>query len=248
MNLLPEFTEFAHKLADASGAIIRPLFRKPITIDVKADNSPVTIADREAERVMREMVEKRYPDHGIWGEEFGKHQPDAKYLWVLDPVDGTRSFIAGIPAFGVPVLGLIDQPINRERWIGQTGGTAAFNGAPANTRPCSDLKHAILSTTSPDLFSEEEKAKFTQIQAQCHHTMYGYDCYAYAQLASGFIDVVIESGLKPYDFCALRPVVEAAGGIMTDWEGKPLTLASDGRVIAAGDKRTYQQALELLQS
>jgi len=223
-------------------------------MDVKSDDSPVTIADREAERVMREMIMKRYPDHGIWGEEFGKHQENAKYCWVLDPIDGTMSFISGFPTFGtlislvrlgVPVLGLIDQPINKERWTGSANGST-LNGKTIHTRPCPAPKLATLSTTSPYLFSDTDKAKFDRARARARYTVYGYDCYAYAQLAGGFIDAVIEAGLKPHDFCALRPVIEGAGGIITDWQGNPLTFASSGHVIAAGDKRVHAELLQLL--
>jgi inositol-phosphate phosphatase/L-galactose 1-phosphate phosphatase/histidinol-phosphatase len=252
---LPEFITFAHALADAAGDAIRPFFRTNVGVEIKQDASPVTIADREGEKIMREMIMKRYPDHGIWGEEFGKHQENAKYCWVLDPLDGTKSFISGLPVFGtlisltrlgVPVLGLIDQPISKERWVGIAGIATSLGKKPAHTRLCPSLSLATLSTTSPHLFSPEDKVKFKRVRKQAKYTVYGYDCYAYAQLASGFIDAVVETGLKPHDFCALRPVVEAAGGIITDWEGKPLTLVSDGRVVAAGDKRVHAEILGLL--
>lgn len=252
-DILPEFRSFALQLADIAGSIIRPLFRTHMQVDMKADESPVTIADRDAEKAMRDAISQRYPDHGIWGEEFGWHNKDSKYCWVLDPVDGTKSFIAGFPTFGtlisitrlgVPVLGIIDQPIARERWMGISSGTT-LNDLTCKTRPCPELKHAVLSTTSPYLFAESSPA-FERLRTQVQHTVYGYDCYAYAQLASGHIDLVVETGLKPHDFCALRPVVEGAGGIMTDWQGNPLTLASDGKVIAAGDSRLHEAALKLL--
>lgn len=253
-GVLPEFVTFAQELADKAAAVIRPLFRTAVSVDSKMDESPVTVADREAERVMREAIAQRYPDHGIGGEEFGWHQRDHKYCWVLDPVDGTKSFISGFPTFGtlislvrlgVPVLGVIDQPITGERWVG-TGGNSSLNGKPCRTRTCASLDAATLSSTSPYLFSAEDAPRFQSVLSAVRHTVFGYDCYAYAQLASGHIDLVVESGLKPHDFCALRPVIEGAGGVMTDWEGKPLTLISDGRVVAAGNKHLHEQALHVL--
>lgn len=250
-SVLPEFVEFAQRLADIASDVIRPLFGTMLTVDTKEDESPVTKADRNAELAMREAIMNRYPDHGIWGEEFGRHNADAKYCWVLDPVDGTRAFIANRPTFGtlialtrlgVPVLGIINQPIKYERWVGHAAGTT-LNGSRCNTRNCAALADAVLSTTSADLFDEGEKPLFEAVRIQAKETVYGMDCYAYAQLATGTIDLVVEAGLKPHDFCALRCVVEGAGGVITDWQGKPLTLASDGRVIAAGNKRVHEQAL-----
>ncbi len=252
--VLPEFISFANELADIAGSIIRPLFRTPVAIDTKADASPVTIADRNAETAMREAIMRRYPDHGIWGEEFGQHNMDAKYCWVLDPVDGTKSFISGITTFGtlisltrlgVPVLGVIDQPIQKERWVGHEGGTT-LNGLAVKVRECESVTKATFSSTSPYLFGGHERV-CEALRTRAAYTVFGYDCYAYAQLASGHIDLVVECGLKPHDFCALRAVVEGAGGIMTDWQGNPLTLASDGKVVAAGDKRMHEQALALIQ-
>ena len=254
-DLLPEFIDFANALADAAGGVIRPLFRQPVSVDAKEDESPVTEADREAERIMRDLITTRYKDHGIWGEEFGKHKPDAKYCWVLDPIDGTKSFMSGFPVFGtlislirlgVPVLGIIDQPINNERWIGGANLATTLNAKRVKTRACHHLGLATFSTTSPQLFSAEDKSKFKQVRKHAKYTVFGYDCYAYAQLASGFVDAVVETGLKPHDFCALRPVIENAGGVITDWEGKPLTLVSDGRVVAAGDKRVHAEILALI--
>lgn len=251
--VLPEFISFANELADIAGNIIRPLFRTPVTVDSKADESPVTVADRNAEAAMREMIIKRYPDHGIWGEEFGWLNQEAKYCWVLDPVDGTKSFISGFPTFGtlisltrmgVPVLGVIDQPILRERWVGHAGGTT-LNGIAIKVRDCDSLTKATFSTTSPYLFGGHEHV-CEALRTKAAYTVFGYDCYAYALLASGHIDLVVECGLKPHDFCALRPVIEGAGGIMTDWKGSPLTLASDGKVIAAGSKKVHDEALQFV--
>jgi len=241
---LAAFTVHAECLADAAGAVIRRYFRTPVTVDDKADASPVTIADRESETAMRALTEAAFPDHGIIGEEHGRVRADAEYVWVLDPIDGTRAFITGKPLFGtlialvrrgVPVLGIIDQPVSRERWIGIAGEPTRLNGSVIAARRCGGLEWATLSTPSPDLFDGADAAAFARLKKRCKQTVYGGDCYAYGLVASGFIDLVVEAGLKPYDFCALAPIVAGAGGAMADWQGRPLTLASDGRVVAAGD-------------
>ena len=247
--------DFAHTLADASGEVIRRHFRTPFPVEDKDDASPVTVADRGAERAMRALIADRYPEHGIVGEEFGNERPDADEVWVLDPIDGTRAFVAGKPIFGTliallregkPLLGIIDQPILGERWIGAAGIVSRFCGDPIETRSCADLDRAILNTTSPDLFRGADRDAFARLSARVRSTLYGGDCYAYGLLASGHIDLVVEAGLKTYDYCALAPVVEGAGGRITDWEGNPLRAESDGRVIAAGDGRVHDEALELL--
>lgn len=249
------FIDFAHALADASGEIIRRHFRTPFSVEDKADASPVTVADREAERAMRASIAERYPEHGIVGEEFGNQRADADKVWVLDPIDGTRAFVAGKPIFGTliallrggrPLLGIIDQPVLGERWVGAAGTASRFCAEPAETRSCADLGRAILNTTSPDLFRGADRDAFARLSARVRSTLYGGDCYAYGLLASGHIDLVVEAGLKTYDYCALVPVVEGAGGRITDWEGNPLHAESDGRVIAAGDGRVHGEALELL--
>jgi inositol-phosphate phosphatase/L-galactose 1-phosphate phosphatase/histidinol-phosphatase len=245
----------ADELADAAGAVIRPYFRQTIAVDDKADASPVTIADREAEQAMRALIEARFPKDGIFGEEFGSIREDAEFVWVLDPIDGTKSFISGIPLFGTlvallqrgrPVLGIIDQPISRERWRGVAGRNSTHNGNPIQARPCSDLAAASLFATAPDMFRGADAAAFARLKAKVKLTRHGGDCYAYGLVASGFIDCVVEASLKPYDYCAMVPIIEGAGGIFTDWQGKPLGLASDGRVLAAGDRRVHEAALALL--
>jgi inositol-phosphate phosphatase/L-galactose 1-phosphate phosphatase/histidinol-phosphatase len=245
----------ADDLADAAGAVVGRYFRQKIAVDDKADTSPVTIADREAETVMRALIEAHFPDDGIFGEEHGTVRADAEWVWVLDPIDGTKSFISGIPLFGTliallhggrPVLGIIDQPISRERWRGVAGETSTHNGAAIRTRPCPTLAAATLFATSPDMFQGTDAAGFARLKAGAKLTRHGGDCYAYGLVASGFIDCVVEAGLKPYDYCALVPVIEGAGGIMTDWQGQALGLASDGRVIAAGDRRLHAAARTLL--
>jgi inositol-phosphate phosphatase/L-galactose 1-phosphate phosphatase/histidinol-phosphatase len=247
--------ELAERLADAAGEVARRYFRQPLAVDTKPDQTPVTIADREAEAAMRALIEARFPNDGIRGEEHGAVRAGAARVWVLDPIDGTKSFIAGIPLFGtlialvengVPVLGIIDQPISHERWLGVAGQPTQKNGAPVRTRRCPALGDALLYATAPEMFGAENGAAFTRLQGPVKATRFGADCYAYAQLASGFIDLVVEADLKPYDYCALAPVIAGAGGVITDWQGAPLGLKSDGRVIAAGDPALAPQARAVL--
>jgi inositol-phosphate phosphatase / L-galactose 1-phosphate phosphatase / histidinol-phosphatase len=250
-----DMIDLANRLADASGPVIRSYFRQPIRIDGKADSSPVTAADREAEQAIRAILAEARPDDGIIGEEFGNTNTDAAYVWVIDPIDGTKSFISGRPIFGTlialvrdgtPILGVIDQPVNGERWIGATGSGALYNGTPANVRACPSLSNAIAGTTAPDLFAPGQEKHWRKVASGAKHVVYGGDCYTYAQIASGFVDVVLEAGLQTYDFCALAPVIEAAGGIVTDWRGNPVSLSSDGTILACGDARTHTEILGLL--
>lgn len=242
-------------LADAAGAAIRPFFRAPYEIDTKADASPVTEADKAAELAMRAIIEKAFPTDGIVGEEFGTTRPEASRQWVIDPIDGTRSFIAGRPIFGTlialmqdgwPVLGIIDQPIIGERWIGAMGQPTTLNGKAIQTRRCRDLDQAILATTGPQYFPGHTGEHFSILAGQCRDTIWGGDCYNYALLASGHVDIVVEAGLKLYDIAALVPVVEGAGGRMCDWSGEPLTDASEGDVIAIGDPARLDDVIEAL--
>jgi inositol-phosphate phosphatase/L-galactose 1-phosphate phosphatase/histidinol-phosphatase len=252
---LDEFLGLALRLADAAGAVIRPYFRKPITVDDKADLTPVTAADRAAEQAMRSLIENRFPDHGIIGEEYGRVREEAEFVWILDPIDGTKSFISGVPLFGTlialahrrrPILGIIDQPISRERWVGAALRPTTLNGTAVSCRACSVLGAATLFATTPDMFKESDAAAFARVSGATKLTRFGADCYAYGLLAAGFIDLVLEASLKPYDFCAMVPIVEGAGGIATDWRGAGIDIASDGRVLVAGDRRTHRAALDLL--
>jgi inositol-phosphate phosphatase/L-galactose 1-phosphate phosphatase/histidinol-phosphatase len=249
------FLALALRLADAAGAEIRPYFRQPLVIHDKPDLTPVTAADRAGETAMRELIEAHFPAHGIIGEEFGRVREAAEFVWVLDPIDGTKSFISGVPLFGTlialtrhgrPLLGVIDQPISRERWVGATGRPTIFNGAAIRCRTCPTLAAATLFATTPDMFKGEDAAAFARVSAAVKLTRFGADCYAYGLLAAGFIDLVLEASLKPYDFCAMVPIVEGAGGVATDWRGAALDLASDGRILVAGDRRAHQAALALL--
>jgi histidinol phosphatase-like enzyme (inositol monophosphatase family) len=245
----------AARLADAAGAAIRPFFRARYTSERKADASPVTEADRAAEAAIRAILETERPGDGIIGEEYGVSREGAERRWILDPIDGTRSFMTGRPIFGTlialiegetPVLGIIDQPISGERWIGARGRPTLFNDAPARTRDCLHLAEAHLGTTSPYLFDTATRPGFEEVAGVACNLVLGGDCYSYGLVALGQLDLVIESGLKLYDFAALVPVVEGAGGRMCDWDGRPLSASSDGRVIAAGDAGLIEQVLPLL--
>lgn len=249
------FIRLARELADLSGEIIRRHFRTPMSVETKADTSPVTAADREAEASMRERIEAAYPDHGVIGEEFGPTRAEAEYVWVLDPIDGTKSFVAGKPLFGTliglvqagaPIVGVIDHPALGERWIGARGEPSTFNGAPARVRPCPDLGKAILFATSPQMFEGANADAFDRLCREVRFPLFGTDCYGYGLVASGYGDLVVEAKLRPFDYCALVPVIEGAGGVMTDWQGRALDLASDGRVIAAGDRRMHGECLKVL--
>lgn len=257
MRTPAEFVSFAHRLADSAAVVQRRYFRTPVAVDTKVDDSPVTIADREAEAVMRDLIGRHYPDHGIYGEEHGTAALDAEWVWSLDPIDGTKSFICGRPQFGTliglvhggrPVLGIVDQSITRERWLGIPGQGATLDGKPIHVRPCASLSQATLFTTSPKLFlAGAEQSAFAQVEQAVKLPMYGGDCYSYALVATGFADLVVEAGLKPYDYLPLVALLESAGGLFTDWRGQPLGLESrGGRVIAAGSAAVHGGARELL--
>ncbi|XP_071736758.1 bifunctional phosphatase IMPL2, chloroplastic [Rutidosis leptorrhynchoides] len=261
---LDQFAIVANKLADAAGDVIRKYFRKRFDIVDKPDLSPVTIADRAAEEAMISIIQQSFPSHAIYGEENGWQckEESADYVWVLDPIDGTKSFITGKPLFGTliallekgkPILGIIDQPVLRERWVGIKGRTTRLNGQEISTRSCPNLSQAYLYTTSPHLFTGDAEVAFARVRDKVKVPLYGCDCYAYALLASGHVDLVVESGLKPYDFLSLIPVIEGAGGVITDWNGNQLTWEASSKsqatsfnVVAAGDKQVHQQTLDSL--
>lgn len=247
----------AHRLADAAGAAVRPHFRMGVSSKRKNDASPVTIADREAEEAMRRILAAEAPRDSVVGEEFGEAVGSSGRSWVLDPIDGTVSFLGGRPIFGTliallvegfPVLGVIDQPILGERWIGASGRPTLFNGQPARTRNCRRLADAMLATTGPHYFDDHDGAHFMALAARTDHRrmMMGGDCYNYALLASGHLDVVCEAGLKLHDWAALVPIVEGAGGTMCDWNGDPLHSGSDGHAIALGDPARLDDVVEAL--
>ena len=250
----------AHRLADAARETIRPHFRKA-SAEFKGDASPVTVADREAEDAMRAILMAEYAQDGIVGEEYPEHQGRSGRQWVLDPIDGTISFMAGRPIFGTliallqdgwPVLGIIDQPIVGERWAGRIGEGTTFNGAPVRARSCKSLDEAVLATSSPHYFSADEAEPYMQLASSVGGNerqgtiVYGGDCYNYGLLAGGHLDIVCEAGLAIYDYAALVPVVEGAGGTMSDWQGNPLDRDSDGTVLALGDPARLEDVLEAM--
>lgn len=256
MNLAPDIA-LAHRLADAARAAIRPHFRSGLASERKGDATPVTLADRAAEEAMRAILAAERPDDAIHGEEFGATTGQSGRTWVLDPIDGTAGFLAGRPLFGTlialvvegwPVLGVIDQAILGERWVGATGQPTTLNGQPVRTRPCPALGEATLATTGPHYFDDHDGAHFMALAAKTDHKrmVMGGDCYNYAMLSLGQLDLVCEAGLKLHDWAALVPVVEGAGGTMCDWAGDPLHAASDGHVLALGDPARLEDAVAAL--
>jgi histidinol phosphatase-like enzyme (inositol monophosphatase family) len=244
----------AQRLADTARAIARKHFRSPIEVEQKADLSPVTIADREIETELRRMIRAQFPAHGIQGEEFAAETGN-HFTWVLDPIDGTKSFICGMPVFGTliallhgdqAVLGIVESPASLERWVGCIGEPTRFNGQIARTSSCTRLDQARIYTTSPDAFRGDEWRSYDALSRKAALRRFGGDCYSYGLLASGHCDLVIESTLKPHDYLALIPVIEGAGGKVTDWEGRPLGLASSDRIIAAATEALWKQVVEEL--
>ena len=253
----PSDIALAHRLADAAREEIQPLFRTVIESEAKGDASPVTLADRNAEAAMRKLIEAECSADGIHGEEYGVKDGVSGRQWVLDPIDGTTAFLAGRPIFGTlialladgfPVLGIIDQPILGERWLGVAGQETTFNGKRVKARLCPELDKATVATTGPHYFSVEQGDKFMALAGQTDHKrmVMGGDCYNYGCLASGQIDIVAEAGLKLHDYAALVPVVEGAGGVMGDWRGEPLHAGSDGTVLAIGDPARLEDVVEIL--
>jgi inositol-phosphate phosphatase / L-galactose 1-phosphate phosphatase / histidinol-phosphatase len=248
----------ANRLADAAGEAIRPFFRSGFTHEAKGDSSPVTEADRAAEAAIRRILDAECPRDGIIGEEYGEKAGTSGRTWVIDPIDGTVSFMAGRPIFGSllalleenwPVLGVIDQCINRERWVGATGYPTTLNGSAVKTRTCRSLSDATLATSGPQYFTQHDGEHFMALAAKTAHKrmLFGGDCYNYALLASGHIDIVVEAGLKLHDFAALVPVIIGSGGMMSDWSGEPLHADSSGHVIAVGDPARLEDVLEAVQ-
>jgi len=248
---------FALELADVARDLTLAGFGGRLAVELKDDRTPVTEIDVAAERAIRAAIAERSPDDGVLGEEGGSTPSVNGRTWVLDPIDGTVSFIAGRPIFGTliallvdgwPVLGVIDQPILGERWIGASGRETTFNGRQARTRPCRELSDAMLATTGPQYFDDHQGEHFMALAARTDHKrmMMGGDCYNYGLLASGHIDLVCEAGLKLHDWAALVPVVEGAGGTMCDWNGEPLNIDSDGHVLAIGDPARLEDVVEAM--
>jgi inositol-phosphate phosphatase / L-galactose 1-phosphate phosphatase / histidinol-phosphatase len=250
-----ELAPFFRELADTAGRIALTHFRSTADFERKQDLTPVTIADRAIEVELRRLISSRFPDHGILGEEMGS-TPGHHHTWYLDPIDGTKSFISGMPLFGLlvaladekagsVVAGMIDMPALAERWYGTPSGTT-FNGKPVRVSRTARLEDAQIYTSSPDFFTPQDWSRYDALSQKAMFRRFGGDCYQYGLLASGYCDLVVETSLKSFDFMALIPVVEGAGGIIRDWEGQPLTPNSDGRVIAAANESLLNQALAIL--
>jgi len=259
MDDLKRRVAFAQLVADAAAAVIAPYFRSPVAVVNKGrpgSFDPVTEADRRAEEVMRKTIAAEFPNDGIIGEEFGAMPGTSGFDWVLDPIDGTRSFVAGNPLWGTliglehhgqTVLGLLDQPFLHERFTGsETAELRNRNGTTTlHTRECAALADALICTTHPlTYFDDEQRTKFHRVERACRFSRYGGDCYSYALLAMGHVDLVVEAGLKHWDVAALIPLIAAAGGMLTGWDGDPVP--HGGNVIAAGDPRIHAAAVELL--
>jgi len=257
-----EIINFANHLADISGEMIKKFFRIDNGEITKEDDSPVTHGDREAEKVMREAIEKQFPDHGIIGEEFGIKEAQSDCTWVLDPIDGTSSFIIGRATFGTligliykgkVVFGIMNQPITGERWMGIEGDGTYFNGKKIHTRNCGKISNAVMCSSSSFYFKNEDEkilkkiTKLTKYQ-KLGGVIYGGDCYSYASLASGFVDIVIDPGMKIYDYAAMLPIVKNAGGVMTDWQGNDLGLKSGVQVLACATKELHAKVVEEINS
>jgi myo-inositol-1(or 4)-monophosphatase len=266
-----DFAAFVERLAQVSGEVILPFFRSAIGAEDKSKGGvfdPVTEADRGAEAAMRRLIGQTFPAHGVIGEEYGQDRPDAEYVWVLDPIDGTKSFISGMPTWGTliglmhhgrPVYGMMAQPFTRERFYGDGGRAKLRTLAPTRgdalpvewmtrtlrTRACAAISEATVMTTSPMLIRDEsDRDAYLRVERKARLPRYGGDCYAYCALAAGFVDLVIETNLKPHDVIALTPIIEGAGGVITTWDGEEVV--NGGRILAAGDRRVHDEARRLL--
>jgi histidinol phosphatase-like enzyme (inositol monophosphatase family) len=262
MTVDEKLIAFANRLADASGAVIRPYFRQRIEVVHKpgrAPFDPVTEADKGGERAIRAIIERERPDDGILGEEYGEKPGKNGLRWVLDPVDGTRAFITGRHEWGslialedneAPVLGILDQPVLGERFIGANGRSLLIEGekrTPLKVRECTGIKDAILCATDPSSYlSSDQQAAFQRVRAVARMTRFGGDCYLFAALALGFVDIVIEANFNRWDVAALIPLVEGAGGVITSWDGGD---CRDGKsILACGDSRVHEEAIKLLKN
>lgn len=253
-----EFINFAEELADASRALIRSRFRQGTDIVTKEDNSPVTATDLEVEKMLRARINDRFPSHGIIGEEFPATDSEAECVWVLDPIDGTRAFIAGRPVFGtlitlaigrVPVLGIVDIPIMQERWVGATGHETRLNGEVVHTRPCKTPADAILLACSPEYLDGDAAEPFARLAKSVRFAVYDTGTQGYGLIASGHGDIMIAARYYSIvDYLAAVPVIEGAGGAIRDWSGAPLTLDSKDRFVAVGDPELLPQVLDILSS
>ncbi|RVL80194.1 histidinol-phosphatase [Sinorhizobium meliloti] len=252
---IEQLSGFANDIADLAGQTIREAAgdkRQPMA---KSDASPVTETDRLVEQCLRERIADRFPDHGVLGEEFGAEGLDKEFVWVIDPIDGTKAFIGGLPVYGTlisltrggtPVLGLVDNPTTGDRWLGVSGRTTTLNGTPIRTAATTVLATAFMANGNPDAFSHPDRGRFESLRTSTRWCVYGGSCIAYGRVADGSVDISIDGGLDPYDYCALVPVITGAGGRISDWEGQPLTLSSGNLCVATANEALHRQALERL--
>ena len=251
-----KFVDQANRFADISRAIIREEIYRPREVTVKSDATPVTPIDQKVERALRAAIKETFPEHGIVGEEYDNLDSESDYVWILDPIDGTMAFIAGLPTFGTlialtfqgtPILGVLDSPITRERWIGVDEVGTTLNGVQIQSRPCKTLAQAFAHTSSPLYFeTERDMAAYHRLQNAVQFLIFGGGCQAYGRVAHGYIDVAFEASHDIHDYLALVPIVNNAGGVISDWEGNPLTLSSGPRFLACGDQAVHRLALEIL--
>jgi histidinol phosphatase-like enzyme (inositol monophosphatase family) len=250
-----EYLAFAEKLADRSRRMLLEVKGKAPEIDIKADASFVTSTDKAVEMALRAMIKAEYPDHGILGEEFESINTGADLVWVLDPIDGTAAFVAGIPVYGTliglawrgePYVGVIDHPVTSDRWVGVSGRMAEHNGTPIRVRPCASVETAYATCSNADFMTDAERSRFDVLRKRAQYVQYGGSCYSYGVLASGRTDLAVDSGLDSFDVYAPAAVIQGAGGYVTDWNGNPLTLDMAGHVLAAGDKARLDEAIAIL--
>jgi histidinol phosphatase-like enzyme (inositol monophosphatase family) len=257
VDALPEFLRFANTVADAARQTSLRYFRADLELLIKADGSPVTVADRETERVIRDLLARSYPQHGVFGEEHGWTATDCPYTWIVDPIDGTKSYLAGAPTYGmllallydgVPVLGIIDIPALDERWCGVVGQATTMNDRPVKTSSCTAVEQAVLTVISPDRIETGDQPAVDALSRMARVRRYSSDGYSHPLLASGYVDMVVTAGQEPFDYLAVVPVVEGAGGCITDWSGAPLRLDSDGRILVTATPELHREALNVLQA
>ncbi len=250
-----QYIDAAMQIADRAREVSLKYFRQPLEIEKKFDDSPVTVADKQTEALIREEIHTRFPDHGFYGEETGQTDVDADWLWVVDPIDGTSSFSTGKPTFGtliallyqgVPVLGVVDLPALDDRWLGVHGQPTLHNGQVVHTNTAENLADASAYTTTTKMFNDLTMPRYLALTGQCKFSVYGADCLAYGLLASGFTEIVVEANLKPYDYMAVVPVIEGAGGCISDWEGDPVRLGTADQILASANESMHQKALAAL--
>ena len=250
-----EFLDFAEGMLDVTGGLLLEASRSVPDVEFKADASFVTETDKLIEARLREMIEEKYPDHGIFGEEFEEKDIDAEFVWVLDPIDGTAQFIAGIPVFGTlvslawkgkPFIGLIDHPATSDRWAGVSGLFATRNGHPVSTKVCSGPDAAFVTCSNPDFMTKDEHSRFMRLRSIAPYVQYGGSCFSYGLLASGRTNIAIDAGFDPFDFYACAAVISGAGGVLTKWNGDEVSLDWSGGILASGDKDCHRKTIELL--